>query len=215
MRRPRAAWRTRPIADRARLDAARGDVKEISATPQKLQARTDWTFIFVDTTVPPLPQGEPRVRVVLSGDEPSSVGRFIFVPEDWQRRASSVNTRNVILQVATALVPSGAMITLAVLAVVAWSRRRFTPRLFLIALAQFLLVSVVTFANGWPATVANLLDLAAVSVAGRGPHRHRRCWAADRGCRAFARVRHVPGRDRECGSGCRIGSRDGWVRRPG
>ncbi|HEY6357514.1 MAG TPA: type II CAAX endopeptidase family protein, partial [Vicinamibacterales bacterium] len=35
------------IADRLHLDAARGDVKEISATPNKLQARTDWTFIFV------------------------------------------------------------------------------------------------------------------------------------------------------------------------
>jgi hypothetical protein len=146
----------RAIADELHLDADRGDVKEISATPNKLQARTDWTFIFLDTTVPPLPQGEPRVRVVLSGDEPTSVGRFIFVPEEWERRASSVDTRNVILQVATSLVPSGAMITLAVLAVVAWSRRRFAPRLFLIALAQFLLVSGATFANGWPALLASL-----------------------------------------------------------
>jgi hypothetical protein len=146
----------RAIADRLGLDADRGDVKEVSATPNKLQARTDWMFIFVDTTVPPLPQGEPRVSVVLSGDEPTSVGRFIFVPEEWQRRASSVDTRNVILQVATALVPSGAMIMLAVLAVIAWSRRRFAPRLFLIALAQVLFVSAVTFANSWPTLLANL-----------------------------------------------------------
>ena len=146
----------RAIADRLGLDADRGDVKEISATPNKLPARTDWTFIFVDTTVPPLPQGEPRVRVVLSGDEPTSVGRFIFVPEEWQRRTSSVDTRNVILQVATALVPSGAMITLAVLAVVAWSRRRFAPRLFLMALAQVLFVSAATFANSWPTLLASL-----------------------------------------------------------
>jgi membrane protease YdiL (CAAX protease family) len=41
----------RAIADRLGLDADRGDVKEVSATPNKLQARTDWTFIFVDTTV--------------------------------------------------------------------------------------------------------------------------------------------------------------------
>jgi hypothetical protein len=146
----------RAIADRLGLDADRGDVKEISATPNKLKARTDWTFIFVDTTVPPLPQGEPRVRVGLSGDEPTSVGRFIFVPEEWQRRASAVETRNVILQVATTLVPSGAMVTLAVLAVVAWSRRRFAPRLFVIALAQVLLVSAATFANSWPTLLANL-----------------------------------------------------------
>jgi hypothetical protein len=144
------------IADRLHLDAARGDVKEISATPNKLQARTDWTFIFVDTTVSPLPQGEPRVRVVLAGDELTSVGRFIFVPEAWERDASSVDTRNLILQAAMSLVPSGAMMTLAVLAVVAWSRRRFAPRCFLIALAQFLLVSVATFVNRWPAMLASL-----------------------------------------------------------
>jgi hypothetical protein len=144
------------IADELHLDASRGDVKEISATPNKLQARTDWTFIFLDTTVPPLPQGEPRIRVVLSGAEPTSVGRFIFVPEDWERRASAVDTRNLIIQVAISLLPSGAMITLAVLAVVAWSRRRFAPRLFLIGLGQFLFVSAATFANGWPALLANL-----------------------------------------------------------
>jgi hypothetical protein len=144
------------IADRLHLDAARGDVKEISATPNRLPARTDWTFIFVDTTVPPLPQGEPRVRVVLSGDELTSVGRFIFVPEAWERRASSVGTRNLIIQAALSLVPSGTMMALAVLAVVAWSRRRFAPRLFLIALAQFLLVSIAAFANRWPAEIASL-----------------------------------------------------------
>jgi hypothetical protein len=144
------------IVDRLHLDAGRGDVKEISATPNKLQARTDWTFIFVDTTVSPLPQGEPRVRVVLAGDELTSVGRFIFVPEVWERDASSVDTRNLILQAAMSLVPSGAMMTLAVLAVVAWSRRRFAPRCFLIALAQFLLVSVATFVNRWPAMLASL-----------------------------------------------------------
>ena len=144
------------IADRFHLNADRGEVREISATPAKLPARTDWTFVFADATVPPLPQGEPRIRVVLSGNEPTSVGRFIFVPEEWERRASSVETRNVILQVATALVPSGAMITLAVLAVIAWSRRRFAPRLFLIALAQFLLVSAATFANSWPSLLARL-----------------------------------------------------------
>ncbi len=144
------------IADRLHLDAARGDVKEISATPNRLPARTDWTFIFVDTTVPPLPQGEPRVRVVLAGDELTSVGRFIFVPEAWERHASSVDTRNLIIQAALSLVPSGAMMALAVLAVVAWSRRRFAPRLFLITLAQFLLVSIATFVNRWPAMLASL-----------------------------------------------------------
>jgi hypothetical protein len=146
----------RALADRLHLDAGRGDVKEISAEPKKLPARIDWAFTFVDTTVPPLPKGEPRVQVSIGGDEVTAVSRFVFVPEDWERQASSVNTRNLILQVVTSLVPSGAMLTLAIVAVVQWSRRRFSARLFLVALAQMLALAVATFANGWPTFVANL-----------------------------------------------------------
>ena len=80
-------------AERLTLDASKGDVREISATPQKLPARTDWTFIFTDTTVPPLPKGEPRIRVDVAGDEVAAVGRSMFVPEDWERQASAVGTQ--------------------------------------------------------------------------------------------------------------------------
>ncbi len=57
---------------------------------------------------------------------------------------------------ATSLVPAGAIVTLAVLAVVAWSRRRFVPRLLVVALGQLLALSAVITLNNWPTLVANL-----------------------------------------------------------
>lgn len=144
------------LVNELHVDLSRGDLKEVSATPTKRPARTDWTFVFTDRTVPPLPQGEPRVRVELAGNEVTSVGRFIFTPEAWDREASATQTRDIIVQVATALVPVGALIALAVLAVIAWSRRRFVPRLFVIALAQLLVVAALSYVNNWPTSVAFL-----------------------------------------------------------
>jgi hypothetical protein len=139
------------------LDAAKGDVREVSAKPEKQKARMDWRFTFVDTTVPPLPQGEPRIEVQIAGDEPTSVGRFVFVPEDWQRQANATDTRNVILQVMTSLVPAGSGITLAVVAVIAWSRRRFSARTCFIAFAQVFVVAALAYANSWPALLSRLV----------------------------------------------------------
>lgn len=144
------------IADRLKLDAAKGEVREISATPQKLPARTDWTFIFTDTTVPPLPKGEPRIRVEVAGDEVAAVGRSMFVPEDWERQASATGTRNAILQAAVAIIPAGLLVTLAIRGLVLWSRRRFSPRLFLLALAQVAILAFAGMANNWPGVQAGL-----------------------------------------------------------
>ena len=60
------AARERAVAIVARdfgLDIAGGTLREVSARPAKRKARTDWTFTFVDASLPPLPQGEPRIAV--------------------------------------------------------------------------------------------------------------------------------------------------------
>ncbi len=80
----------------------------------------------------------------------------MFVPEDWERQASAVGTRNAILQAAVALIPAGLLVTFAIRGVVLWSRRRFSPRVFLIALAQVAILAFIGMANGWPAVQAGL-----------------------------------------------------------
>jgi hypothetical protein len=60
------------------------EVKEISSQADRLPARTDWSFIFrvVKTH---LTEGEARIRVHLAGDQVTSIRRYVFIPENWQR----------------------------------------------------------------------------------------------------------------------------------
>lgn len=152
----------RAIADRFGLRA--NQLKEVSATPAKLKARTDWTLTFADMTIPPLPQGEPRITVRIAGDEVASAGRFVHVPEDWERQLRAAHTRNLILRILQTLVFAGLVVGSAVGGMIAWSRRRYTPRLFLAAAALMLAVSIVRAANGWPMVIAQLTTAAPLQL---------------------------------------------------
>jgi Type II CAAX prenyl endopeptidase Rce1-like len=153
------------IARRYGLDAGRGQVREVSARPAKLKARTDWTFTYVDTTVPPLPAGEPRIEVRVAGNEGAGTRRFIYVPEERQRAERAAETRNTILRVLGTLVFAGLLVGAAVAGVILWSRRRFTVRLFLAATLLMFAVSVAAAANGWPSIVAALPTAAPLPLA--------------------------------------------------
>jgi hypothetical protein len=153
------------IATRYGLDPAHGQLREISARPAKLKARTDWTFTYVDTTVPPLPAGEPRIEVRVAGDEVAGTRRFIYVPEERQRAERAAETRNTILRVLGTLVFAGLLVGAAVAGVVLWSRRRFTVRLFLAATLLMFAVSVAAAANGWPSIIAALPTAAPLPLA--------------------------------------------------
>jgi membrane protease YdiL (CAAX protease family) len=185
-----AAARQRAIAavkDRFNLDAARGQIKEVSAKPQKQKARTDWKFTFTDTTVAlaapkpqsgeggaapkpqsgeggTLSQGEPRIDVDLAGDEVASVARYIYVPEEWERGQRAASTRNTVIQVAVSVVFGGLLLAAAIGGMVSWSRGQFTPRLFLAATAMVLGLSVLSIANGWPSVLANLSTSAPLAI---------------------------------------------------
>jgi hypothetical protein len=144
------------LAERAGLDVAKGQAREVSARPEKLKARTDWTFTFVDALKPPLPQGELRIEVELAGDEVVRVGRFVFVPEQWERQQRAAGTRNLILRIISGIVFGGLLVSAAVGGLMAWSRHRYTPRLFLAAAGLMLVVSSVGAVNSWPAVLAQL-----------------------------------------------------------
>ena len=144
------------IAARWHFDVARGDIREISATPQKRPARTDWTLTFVDQTVPKLPLGEPRINVEIAGDEVAGLTRYLFVPEDWTRSRSAQNAVSQILQVVSALIPIGLLIGAAVTGLLAWTRGRYAVGLFFAAGGQVVLATLATLVNSWPAVLANL-----------------------------------------------------------
>ena len=148
------------IAERLALDVARGQAREISAHPSKRKARTDWAFTFVDTTVAALPQGEPRIAVEIAGDEVTSTGRFVYVPEEWQRQARAAATRNTILQILIGLVFGGLLAGGAVTGVIAWSRRQYAPRLFLAGTVLMLAATTARAVNNWPVVLASLITAA-------------------------------------------------------
>jgi hypothetical protein len=143
------------IRERIGLDAARGQVKEISAQSTKRAQRLDWTFAFADAALPRLPSGELRIAVEISGDEITSVGRFVHVPEEWTRRARAAGTRNSIVQVLGVSLSVGLLVAATAAAILAWSRRRrFSPRAFVLATAIVFACSVASAINGLPLVMA-------------------------------------------------------------
>lgn len=152
-----ATARTRALAaikERLGLDASQ--LREVAAKPAKQKARTDWTFTFADTTIAPLPQGEPRIDAVLAGDEVASVGRYVYVPEEWDRAQRAASTRDLIIQISTSLMLGTLLVAAAIFGMIAWSRGTYAPRLFLLAAAIVLACSIIEMANSWPALQANL-----------------------------------------------------------
>ena len=161
------------IKDRYGLD--RAQLKDVSARPAKQKARTDWTFTFSDTTIAPLlappkpsgeggPQGEPWIEATVAGDEVTSIGRLVHVPEEWERGQRAASTRNAVIQIGIALLSGGLLLGAAITGMVAWSRRRFAPRVFLAAAGLVLAASVAGLANGWPLLVANLSTAAPLQL---------------------------------------------------
>jgi hypothetical protein len=129
-------------------------LREISVSPAKRPARTDWAFTFADRAAPKLPTGEARISVGVAGDQEADAYRFVHIPEQWerdQRRGELFRTigRMVSGVAATALVLGGAIAGL-----ISWSRRRFSTRVFLVTLVAVLVVSIAQAANDWPRTLA-------------------------------------------------------------
>jgi len=141
----RQALKERFAADEAALE-------EVSATPSKLPARTDWVITFKDKTRA-LPRGEARLAVRLAGDEVAGARRFVFVPEEWERAERNAQTFATILQGGGLLLAGAIVFAGAIAAIVSWSRRRFVVRLFLVAFASVLACTAIRFVNAFPATL--------------------------------------------------------------
>jgi hypothetical protein len=143
----------RAIADRFAIDAA--SLKEISAVPSKLPQRTDWLVTFAQAS-PALPRGELRLSGRLRGDEITDLRRFVFIPEDWLRAERNAQTLATVVQGAGVLFAVVMAIAGMIAAIVSWSRRQFSVRLFLAVSAAFLSLSAVSLFNNFPALLASL-----------------------------------------------------------
>src|SRR5258706_14790949 len=124
----------------------------------------DWKLTYSDRTIAALPKGEPRIDVDLAGDEVASVARYIYVPEEWERQQRAASTRNIVIQIAISVVFAGLLLSAAIGGMIAWSRGRYAPRLFLAAAAMGLAASIVDLANNWSTLIAALSTSAPLQI---------------------------------------------------
>ncbi len=144
----------REIRDRFGLDPAA--LREVSAEQQERPARIDWQFTFADRRVDVGKGGEARAIVGIAGNEIAMAGRYVFVPEDWQRaereRAGRLRIAKMGIGILVVIIAVAALIA----AIVAWSRGRFDRRAFGLAGLGVGCALVVGGVNQWPATAMSL-----------------------------------------------------------
>jgi hypothetical protein len=131
-------------------------VREVEAKEDAQPARTDWEFTFADPRVDVGKGGEARAAVQIAGDEVAASGRYVFVPEDWQRaereRASRLSIAKIVVVLLFALVGLGAIIW----ASVAWTRDHFDRRVFWVVTFASFGAALVNAVDQWPSLAMGL-----------------------------------------------------------
>lgn len=145
---PARAIAAQAIRERLQLEPAA--LKEISAVSAKLPARRDWTFTFADTAGHALKQGELRLAVEIAGDQVVGARRFVFIPEEWERRLKSEDGLLRAFGVVHAGLLALVILAAGIVAIVLWSRGVFSLRAGGLTFAVLAFVFMVGVANRWP-----------------------------------------------------------------
>ncbi len=141
---------------RRRFDLDSAAMREVSAEQQDRPARVDWQFTYTDPRVDVGKGGEARAIVGISGDEITSVGRYVFVPEDWQRTERERAGRLRIAKMGIGLLVLVIAVAALIAAIVAWSRGRFDRRAFWRTNLCVGVALAFGALNQWPATAMSL-----------------------------------------------------------
>ena len=134
-----------------------GSLEEVSADPSQLPDRRDWTFVFKDPVGYPLDIGEARVIVRIAGDEVVETGRFVHIPEDWEREHRKQQGVTQIVQIGCVVLTVLLFLAGAVLAVVRWSRGRFDRATFAIFFVVMAVLGAIGLGNGFRAGTAQFM----------------------------------------------------------
>ncbi len=129
-------------------------LKEVSAVPSKLKARTDWVLTFSAEGEGKLPQGERRIAVRISGNQVADTYRFVHVPEEWDRQERDRQTIPMITGTACSVLLIAIVIAGIIIAIVSWSRKKFVVSSFLLFSVMLLVLSLANLLNSIPALSA-------------------------------------------------------------
>jgi hypothetical protein len=142
------------LGERLRLDPAA--LALVGAEEKQRPARTDWTFVFAEPAVDVGTGGQARVAVTLAGDEIAAVGRFVHVPEEWQRAERERESRLTIVKLVLAALFSIAALGALVTAVLRWTRHECDRRALVAVAAIAFAASATGLANRWPLVAMGL-----------------------------------------------------------
>ncbi len=169
------------------------EIEEVSADPSQHPERRDWTFIFKDPAGYPMDVGEARIIIGIAGDEVVDSGRFIHIPEEWEREHRARRGIVQVVQIACAILMVLLFLAGAVVAVIRWSRGRFNRAAFLILFGFMAILGALQLGNGFRSTTAQFVTAqpwklqVGIILVGR-PHRHH----GDRRRHGAARRPHPP-----------------------
>ncbi|HEY7944200.1 MAG TPA: CPBP family intramembrane glutamic endopeptidase [Casimicrobiaceae bacterium] len=160
------------VRQRFGLDPAA--LREVSADEQERPARADWQFTWTDPGVDVGKGGEARVIVAIAGDQIAGSGRYVFVPEVWQRAERQRAGRLSLAKNAVILAVIVAALAAIIATIIAWSRGHFDKRAFWLTLCVVGGAALLGGINAWPVVAMQLrtaeplapqVALAAASVA--------------------------------------------------
>jgi len=133
-----------------------GELREVEAKEDPQPARTDWQFTVSDPRVDVGKGGEARALVAIAGNEIAGAGRYIFVPEAWQRAERERTGRLSIVKIGLALVLALVALAAIIWASVAWTRDHFDRRAFWVVASVTLGAAIINAVDQWPSVAFNL-----------------------------------------------------------
>ncbi len=147
-------------------------LKPIGAEEKQRPARIDWTFTFADPKSDVGKDGIAALGVVVAGDEIAGYGRYVDVPEAWQRAERERDSRFLIVRMVFVGLLGLAGFAGIVMAVIDWTHGRRDRRALYGVFAIALALGVMATANAWPQlaytfkTAEPFVPQAAISVLG-------------------------------------------------
>ena len=127
----------------------RQNLKEISIRPEKQENRRDWTFVYADTLNYTLDKGQGRYKVSIAGDQAVSASAFVHVPEDWERNYKNKQSKLRILRGIGSALPIILLVVGMVWGIIRWTRKKFSPELFVYFGVGILVLFIVSLYLSW------------------------------------------------------------------
>ncbi len=130
------------------------ELTEISAISSQLPQRKDWLFVFSDPNTYPLPIGQARISVTISGDQITNILRTIHVPEEWERAEQHKQNMLGIIMIVLALLFSFLILYALYRASKQNRSFMFSKRLFVILCGIISIIFIIDSINSWQTIVS-------------------------------------------------------------